>query len=976
MKRSMLTQTVTTSGVTERRPMPQHVVSQRATATHARDRDMRRRDVASRGAPTGSTPDGPGAGPARASGAALPRTGNRGSNGRPRRVLLERADAMDVLSEAVRGAAAGRGSAVLVTGEAGIGKTSLMREFVERFGGAGADGAAGGAVGRVKVLAGACDNLLTPRPLGPLRDAAAGSAGRLESALRSGTAEAVYPAVVEELSWPAPNVLLVEDLHWVDDATVDVLAHLARRLEGLPAVLVLTYRDESIPAEHPARRLLGVLAEVPLARLALPPLSLRAVDRLAADSGWDPRVLHELSGGNPFYVTEALAAPGAEVPVTVADAVLARLRRLSPECREAVEQLSVVPTPVDFELAEAMLGDRMDVLVEAESNGILRVRGGGLVFRHELARRAVEQSLSGLRRRGLHRRVSAALQGTPEPPLARLVHHATEAGDAAAVSRFAPRAGREAVAAGSHRQALAHFAAALRHAHRLEPGELARVLDEHAWELYNAHRYPEALAQAERSIELYRQLADPRGLGESLVRLSRHRYMVGDTAGAERAAEEALRILAAAEFAAAGPSPGSDGTAYAATYYGAILALGDRPAAGSAALRRALELARRAHRLDLVALCLNYQSIADADLDPDQRLDLLRSSLALALQHGYHETAARAYTNLGELLYRYNRLDELDRVLTDGMEFCRERGFPSHSYNLEVHRCLLRLRRGDWAGGGSELEHIVTGDTDPGMLAVYSLPPYARLLARRGGPEAEPLLEQVWERAVQQRLLLGLAFAGAAMVEWAWLNDRPDRAAEVLRAWEPHAARPGAEPATAELLRYAARAGLPVAAPPGCPQPWAAGLGGDWRAAAQGWAAIGDPYEQALELAESRQVEPTLEALRTLEDLGADAAARMVRRRLRSLGVSRVPRRSHASTRANPAGLTRRQLDVLALLAEGLTNAEIAEQLVVSVRTVDSHVAAVLAKLGVKNRRQAARECAAVLEHGYALTADEDGMNR
>ena len=844
----------------------------------------------------------------------------------------------------MRAAAAGHGSTVLISGEAGIGKSSLVREFVERLG------------GRVPVLVGGCDNLTTPRPLGPLRDAATGSGGKLEAALQGGAGpDAVYAAALDELSWPAPNVLLVEDLHWVDDATVDVLAHLGRRLDRLPTVLVLTYRDDSMPAEHPARRLLGALSGGPVARLPLAPLSEAAVERLASASGWDSRVLYELSGGNPFYVTEALAAPGAAVPATVADAVLARLRRLGPRCREAVEQLSVVPTAVGFELAEALLGDGLDALTEAEDTGFLRVRAGGLVFRHELARRAVEQNISGLRRRGLHVAVVAALLRTPEPPLARLVHHAVEAGDGATVSRFAPQAGREAAAAGSHRQALAHFAAALRHAHRMEPAELARVVDEHAWELYNAHRYAEALAGAERAVGLYRQLADRRGLGESLVRLSRHRFMVGNSAGAEQAAEEALRLLAAAEAAGEGGAAGSGATAYAATYYGAVLALGDRPAAGSAALRRALELARRAGRLDLVALCMNYQSIADGGLDPDQRLTLLRTSLALALEHGFHETAARAYTNLGELLYRYHRVDELADVLAAGQEFTRERGFPSHAFNLDVHRCLLDMRSGDWTAATTGLRRLVEHDADPGMLAVYSLPSYGRLLARRGSPAAEELLVKAWERAVQQRLLLGLAFAGTALIEWAWLNDRPDRAAAVLQEWEAHAARPGAEQVTAEMLRYAARAGLPVEAFPGIPEPWAAGLRGDWSTAAQQWAEIGDPYERALELADSGEVEPALEALRELEDLGADAAARMIRRELRALGVGRIPRRSHATTRANPAGLTRRQLDVLALLADGMTNAEIAEQLVVSVRTVDSHVAAVLNKLGVRTRRDAAR---------------------
>lgn len=856
--------------------------------------------------------------------------------------LLERDDALATLAAAVRAAAAGRGSAVLVTGEAGIGKTSVVREFTERTG------------GRVKVLGGGCDNLVTPRPLGPLRDAAAGSGGTLERALRAGSADAVYPAVVEELSWPAPNVLLVEDLHWVDDATVDVLAYLARRLETLPAVLVLTYRDEQVPAAHPARRLLGALSGVPTARLPLAPLSPAAVQELALHSGRDARLLHELSAGNPFYVTEALAAPGAEVPATVADAVLARLRRLGAGCREAVEQLSVVPTPVDFELAEALLGSRFEALTEAEDTGILSVRGSGLVFRHELARRAVERSLSGLRRRELHRAVVTALRAQPEPPLARLVHHATQAGDGATVSRYAPRAGREAVAAGSHRQALAHFSAALRHAHRLPPAELARVVDEHAWELYNAHRYAEALAEAERAVQLYRGLGDGAGLGQVLVRLSRHRYMVGDTPGAERAAEEALRVTE--DGGRERTDPGA--VAYAATYLGAVLALSDRPADGAAALRRGAALARRADRPDLLALCRNYRSIAEPDLDEEQRLELLRSSLALALEHGAHETAARAYNNLTELLYRYHRTDELARVLAEGQRFVAERGFPSHAFDLAVHRGLLDLRRGDWAGARALLGELVDGDADPGMLAVYSLPPHARLLARRGDPAAGPLLERAWAQATRQRLLHGLALAGAALVEWAWLNERPDRIEAVLREWWAHAGRPGAEQVTAELLRYAARAGLPVArfadraAGAG---PWAAGLAGDWAGAAAEWAEIGDPYERALERAESGRVDETLAALHTLEDLGAPAAVRMVRRRLRALGVTRMPRRSHASTRAHPAGLTRRQLDVYDLLADGLTNAEIAARLVLSVRTVDSHVAAVLGKLGVRTRREAAR---------------------
>jgi DNA-binding CsgD family transcriptional regulator len=173
----------------------------------------------------------------------------------------------------------------------------------------------------------------------------------------------------------------------------------------------------------------------------------------------------------------------------------------------------------------------------------------------------------------------------------------------------------------------------------------------------------------------------------------------------------------------------------------------------------------------------------------------------------------------------------------------------------------------------------------------------------------------------------------------------------------PRTTNPGAAPFRGELLRFLKRAGLDVEPFEGCPPGWDAGLRGDWRAAADLWADFGNPYERALELADSGAPEPTLEALTVLDDLGAAPAAALVRRRLRALGIERLPRRPQPTTRRNPAGLTARQVEILRLLCDGLTNAEIAERLVVSVRTVDHHVSAVLQKLGVPSR-QAARAAA------------------
>jgi len=145
-------------------------------------------------------------------------------------------------------------------------------------------------------------------------------------------------------------------------------------------------------------------------------------------------------------------------------------------------------------------------------------------------------------------------------------------------------------------------------------------------------------------------------------------------------------------------------------------------------------------------------------------------------------------------------------------------------------------------------------------------------------------------------------------------------------------------------LRYGQAEPVPQAA-----EPFAAGLRGDWLAAAAEWEALGDPYATALELLESREPAATLQALELLDRLGAEPVAALARARLRELGV-RAPRRPRAR---NAAGLTPRQLAVLALLREGRTNGEIADELVVSVRTVDHHVAAVLSKLGVRSRREA-----------------------
>lgn len=810
-------------------------------------------------------------------------------------MVLERESVLAALHAAVDEARRGRGSVVLVTGEAGIGKTSVVRAFADALTG-------------VRLLRGACDDLFSARALGPLRDAF----GDLTSG----------EAVVEELS--RPTVLIIDDLHWADAATLDVLGYVARRIATLPSVLVLTSRDD---VDLPARRLL------------LGPLSPSAVEALAAGSGWDPSELWSLTGGNPFYVTEVLAAPADHtVPRTVADAVVARMLRLPDRGRWAAEQLSVVPGTVDLALAEHLVGD-LDLL----SPGMLWICPDGVAYRHELARRAVELRLPIIRRRRLHHEVLSVLSQRA-PDLARLVHHAVGAGDGDAVARYAPAAGREAAAAGAHPEALAHFAATLPYQDRLSLAARARLADDYGWELYNAHRFAEAASAGERAVRLYRVLGNEAAAGRAQVRLSRHYYMTGETERAFAAAQAAVRVL---ELVA---SPVAK--AFGATYHGLLLALSGDPGEAFAVLRQAESYGRAAGETELVSLSIAYQGVAAPELDISQRIGLLREGLDLALLNGHNESAARAYANLAELHYRYSRLDDLAECVSTGLTFVRDRGIWSHAYALEVHRCMLLMRRGDWDAAQHGFAALMDRDDDPGLDEVYGEPPYARLLARRGA--GSDRFARLWQRGKQQRSLVGLGYPGAALAEWAFLTGQPALASDVYSVWCANRDRPAAAPLFGEVLRYCARAGLPVSAFPDCPEPWASGLRGDWEAAADGWARLGDPYERALELAESGQVEPTLEALRILDDLGAVAPAAIVRRRLKKLGLRAVPRQP-SDGRCGPVGLTARQVDVLELIAEGRTNAEIAERLVVSVRTVDHHVSAILAKLDVRTRREAAR---------------------
>jgi len=392
--------------------------------------------------------------------------------------LLERDQCFRELSLLLRTAMTGQGRIVLVSGEAGIGKTALAEQFFRQQGQA------------ARRLWGACDALFTPRSLGPLYDIAAQTQGALSTLLQRETPRPVlFAACLDELQHGGPTVVVIEDVHWADEATLDLIKFLGRRIAHLPVLVLLTYRDDELGRHHPLRTVLGDLPSTVVARLRLLPLSEQAVTRLARQAKERQRSaqqLYAITGGNPFFVTEVLSSDTPDVPLTVRDAVLARVARLSPAARTLLEFASVIPIRTERWLLEEALEAVPTALEECLSSGMLTIGQTTVAFRHELARLAVESTLSPLRTQALHAQVLRSLltRGEESSQAARLVHHATGAHDETLVARYAPLAARHAAAQGAHREAAAHYATALVYADKLPLEQRAALLEGRSYECF------------------------------------------------------------------------------------------------------------------------------------------------------------------------------------------------------------------------------------------------------------------------------------------------------------------------------------------------------------------------------------------------------------------------------------------------------------------------------------------------------------
>lgn len=852
--------------------------------------------------------------------------------------LLERETPIQRMVHAVQTRPTHGGLCMLVSGEAGVGKTTLVQHFIDRLD------------PRPPLLWGACEALNTPRPLGPLMDMAAGLPVSLTEALRTGADQGgVFDALLSHLNnSPVPFLVWIEDLHWADHATLDLLRFLGRRLARCRAILLLTYRDDEVGPLHPLRNAMADLQGAHTLRLPLAPLSRDAVAVLARNSSLAAKDLFDKTGGNPFFVAEVLAAPSHSVPPTVQDAVLARQHSLGVEGRSVCETLSVWPGQIDMHLVQTWLGPRCPdlsaLLDDCVQRGVLELHHNALRFRHELARLAICESLPVLHRRALHAQALELLGHSATPNPAQLVEHALGAALFDQVLLLAPRAAAEAARLGAHREAAAQYALALAHCATAPLRTQAELHETWSYEAGLALIIDASvLASREQAVRLWHALAEPEREGLNLRWLSRLHWYLGQREASQRYLNQAIDVLESAR-------PGSElAMAYSMRSQFYMLNSDHGPAMDWA--HRAIDLALAHGATEARIHALNNLGCSMLVSDMKGGEALLIESLELALAGGFHEQAARAYTNLSASLIQLSRYSEAETFCRDGLAFDQRNDLDAWTYYLMGLYAQLCAERGAFEQAQALAKEALAV---PHQTAVMRWPPSLALgmaLSRSGAPGAIEALQHclsIAQEVGEPQLIIPTC---RALAEALWQSGQSEAARDmVCMAWAQRG-QASDHWLIGQIAVWGHRLGIELDDVPALAPPYRLEREGRTLEAAKLWEQAGAPFEQALCLLHGA-ADGMPQAIELLLGIQAPAALALARDRARQLGLKGIKRGPYSAARQESHGLTAREHQVFAMMRDGLSNEEISQRLKRSVRTVEHHASAVLAKLGMSKRSE------------------------
>jgi len=856
--------------------------------------------------------------------------------------LIERDGFLDILHSQFENISGSEGHCIFVTGEAGIGKTSLIKTFCKDV------------KSRCNIYQGSCDALFTPRPLAPVYDMLMQMRNGLPGIISDITDRTLFFASVfhELKNQKGTSLVIFEDIHWADEATLDFIKFLARRITQLHCLFILTYRDNEIHAHHPLRNVLGQLSPGSFTRMQLLPLSRHAVDKLAEEKGYNSEDVYRISGGNPFYVTEILANYSKGVPDNIKNSILSTYNNAEEKTKQVWQILSVIPSGFEMKYLSTFEPSYATAIERCIDTKILILENGRIFFKHELFRRTIETSLSPLKRISLNKKILELFLESFEKngEIERIIHHAKNANEYGLVVTYAPLAATKAACVGAHIEASKLFMTAIEYYQGQEKDQLIRFYEGYAYECYLTSQIKEAIIYTGKSLELWKERKDTEQVGNCLRFLSRLWWLDGNRKKAESFAQKAIEVL--------NDMPSSRIKAMALSNMSHLKMLFDEADASIEWGEKAITIAREIADEETLSHALNNVGAVLMLIQSSQKkgIELLHQSLEIALKNSYHEHVARAYTNLSSIGLKIKDYDFVKKILDKGLQYCEERDLNSWKLYLSTQRAKLNFETGNWEEAYKIAGELLEDETRSIAVTISVLILIATIKMRRGDDDDPlPLLQEAKTKAFGimeiQRIIPSLL----GLLEYEWLTGKT-----VIEKIDIDCATANIEQAIDNIevnefafwLLKVRNLHLPLKE---VYEGYEVNTVKKARAAAELWEKFGCPYQQALSLFAGSD-DDKRKAIAIVQALGADAVYNKMKFEMRSAGIKSIPRGIRKSTQSNPALLTDRELDVLQLLNEGLQNKEIAGRLFISAKTVDHHISSILYKLEVNSRAKAVHE--------------------
>lgn len=855
--------------------------------------------------------------------------------------LIERQEFLNSLQLQLDNTSNTEGHCVFVSGEAGIGKTALVKTFCKQN------------QEHCNIYHGACDALFTPRPLAPLYDILLQADIDVWTGSHSIEERSkLFLKFLHELSnRQSKTILIFEDIHWADEATLDFIKFFARRIARLKCLFILTYRDDEIGSMHPLRNVLGYLPPDSFTRMQLNPLSKDAVEKMAVAKGYKGEEVYSISAGNPFYVTEILSSYSIGIPDNIKDSVLSSFNRQEGKTKQVWELLSVVPASLEIKYLEKFEPLYAAAIENCMQAKILLINDEHIFFKHELFRKTIEVSLSPLKRIALNKNILDLLQESFEEnkDIERIIHHAKNANEYETVVHFAPLAAKEAAAVGAHIEASKLYLTAIEYYQGNDKDILTGFYEAYAYECYLTNQVKEAIIYTGKSLVLRKEKNDKEKMVNCLRFLSRLWWFEGNQENAEHFGREAIEALK--------ELPASKITAMAYSNMSQLNMLAGQSADCIYWGEKAIAIARELNDEETLSHALNNVGTVQMRIRSSLQkgIELLEQSLSIALKNSYHEHIARAYTNLGINAVAMKEYGIAKKYFGKGIGYAEEKDLDSWTNYMLAYTARMHMENGNWTEAAAIANQLLKKDILSPVVAIAALNVLVRIKMRRGDNDTRPTLLLAKSKAFEMKDMQGIITVLIALLEYEWITGEKIIEENILNSIIEKVKKSDNFFDYNEFAFWLYKArNQPLMLKEMFDGYDIENKTTAVKAAAL-WEKLGCPYEQAICLFEGTD-ENKKNALKIVHELGAVSITEKLKQEMRNSGIKRIPRGIRKATLANPVFLTNREIDVLSLLKEGLQNKEIADKLYLSAKTIDHHISSILFKLDVNSRVKAVKE--------------------